>query len=126
MNAKLTKQNIEYEVDLIINEAKKQNQKIITQLFENRELKDIRLLANLLIQQSDLWVLFAAKTENAHLIFAHPESADYNLNELLNQVVHLIDGRGGGRPNFVEAGGKNISGIQQALECARVIVENSI
>jgi len=125
-NAKLNKQNLEYEVQSIIDEANRQNQKVLTKYFENRELKDIRYLANQIIQQSDIWVLFATKTENAHLIFAHPESADYNLNELLNQVVHLIDGRGGGRPNFVEAGGKNVNGIQEAIESAQVIIENSI
>ena len=125
-NALLNKHNIEYEVRSIIDKTNRKNQKVLVQIFENRDLKHIRYLANQLIQKSDQWVLFGFKNEKAHLIFAHPESHDYNLNELLNQVAHLIDGKGGGRFNFVEAGGKNTKGIEEALESARVIVENSV
>jgi alanyl-tRNA synthetase len=125
-NALLNKANMEYEVQSIIEETSREKQKVFVQIFENRDLKDIRFLANQLIQKSDLWVLIGFKNEKAHLIFAHPECHDYNLNELLNQVAHLIEGKGGGRFNFVEAGGKYTKGIEEALESARVIVENSV
>ena len=125
-NALLNKHNIDYEVRSIIDETNRKNQKVLVQIFENRDPKYIRYLANQLIQKSDLWVLFGFKNEKAHLIFAHPECHDYNLNELLNQVAHLIEGKGGGRFNFVEAGGKFTKGIEEALEFARVIVEKSV
>ena len=89
-------------------------------------MADIRYLANQITRNSDIWILFGLQKEKAHLIFACPEKDNYNLNELLNQVVHLIDGRGGGRPNFVEAGGNNKNGTEEALESARLIIENTI
>jgi len=125
-NSKLNKLNLDYEAKEIIAEANKQDQKIIKLNFVDRQLSDIRYLANQIIKQSDLWLLFGLQAEKAHLIFAHPESHNYNLNELFKQVIHLIDGRGGGRPNFVEAGGKNKKGIDEALESARLIIKNSI
>jgi len=125
-NKKLTEQNIIYEAQEHVREAEKEGQKIITRLFENRELNEIRYLAKQIIKSGDIWALFGLKGEKAHLIFARPERSDYNLNELVKQVAHLIEGRGGGRPNFVEIGGPKKSSIDEALQCARVIIENSV
>jgi alanyl-tRNA synthetase len=46
----------------------------------------------------------------------------WNANELIRQLVPLIDGRGGGKPDFAQAGGKNPAGIAALLEKAHEIV----
>ncbi len=122
---KLTEQNIIYEARDLVQEAQQQGKKVITVLFEDRELNDIRYLAKQVIQFGDVWTLFGLNDEKAHLIFAHSDRYDYNLNELVKQVAHLIEGRGGGRPNFVEIGGPKKSSLEEALNSARVIIENS-
>ncbi len=124
-NKKLNEQNIIYEARELVQEAKKQEKKVITILFEDRELSDIRYLAKQVVQVGDVWALFGLNDEKAHLIFARSDSYDYNLNELVKQVAHLIEGRGGGRPNFVEIGGPKKSSLEEALYSARVIVENT-
>jgi alanyl-tRNA synthetase len=46
----------------------------------------------------------------------------WNANELIRQLVPLVDGRGGGKPDFAQAGGKNPAGIPALLEKAHEIV----
>jgi len=123
---KLNEQNIIYEARELVQQAQQQGKKIITVLFEKRGLSDIRYLAKQVIQFGEVCVLFGLNDEKAHLIFARSDHYDYNLNELVKQVAHLIDGRGGGQPNFVEIGGPKKSTIEEALQSARVIIENSI
>jgi len=125
-NRKLTQKNIAYEAQELVRNAEHAGEKVITILFEDRELSDVRELAKQLTQIGDTWALLGLKGEKAHIIFAHSGKSDYNLNELVKQVAHLIDGRGGGRPNFVEIGGSKISALDEALQSARVIVENRI
>jgi len=125
-NKKLYEQNIIYEARELVQETQRQGKKLITILFENRELNEVRYLAKQVIQSGDVWALFGLNDEKAHLIFARPEGHDYNLNELVKQVAHLIEGRGGGRPNFVEIGGPKKSSLEEALNSARVIIENSV
>lgn len=125
-NRKLSEQNIIYEAKELVREAQAQGKKLITILFENRELSDIRYLAKHIIQTGNMWALLGLSGEKAHLIFARPDSNDYNLNDLVKQVAHLIEGRGGGRPNFVEIGGPKKSSLDEALQSARVIIENTV
>ncbi|UCE06617.1 MAG: hypothetical protein JSW07_00830 [bacterium] len=125
-NKKLSEQNIIYEARELVQEAQRQGKKVITILFESRELNEIRYLAKQVIQSGNVWALFGLNDEKAHLIFARPENHDYNLNDLVKQVAHLIEGRGGGRPNFVEIGGPKKPSIEEALQSARVIIENSV
>ncbi len=46
----------------------------------------------------------------------------WNANDLIRQLVPFVDGRGGGKPDFAQAGGKNPAGIAALLEKAHEIV----
>ena len=119
--SKISKKILDFEIKELLAEAA--NQKIIIKIFENRELHEIRFLANQLIKQTDIWLLFGLKSEKAHLILAHSNHYQYNLNQLVQQIAPLIDGRGGGRADFVEIGGKNILAIKTALNQAKEFIE---
>lgn len=43
--------------------------------------------------------------------------------ELVNQLAHYINGKGGGRPDFAQAGGDNAQGLKNALQAVEKIVE---
>ena len=42
---------------------------------------------------------------------------------LIKEIAALVSGGGGGRPNMAQAGGKNPSGIPEALEKAVEVVK---
>jgi len=62
---------------------------------------------------------------NPLLIAAGTELAvqrGFDANALIRQIAPLIEGGGGGRANMAQAGGKNASGLDQALDQAREIL----
>ena len=43
----------------------------------------------------------------------------FHAGNVIKQIAGLVDGRGGGRPNMAQAGGKNAAGIADALAAAK-------
>ena len=50
------------------------------------------------------------------------KSARYNAGTIIKKITPYVKGGGGGQPQFAMAGGKNISGIPQALEAAKALL----
>ncbi|MGL4818418.1 MAG: DHHA1 domain-containing protein, partial [Bacilli bacterium] len=48
----------------------------------------------------------------------------YKAGELIREAAALCDGRGGGRPDMAQAGGKDASGIPNAVQFAKKWVES--
>ena len=46
-------------------------------------------------------------------------NAGFHAGNVIKQIAGLVDGRGGGRPNMAQAGGKNAAGIADALAAAK-------
>jgi alanyl-tRNA synthetase len=70
-------------------------------------------------------VVLAAEGDGAAsvLVAVTPDrTGKWNANDIIRQLVPLIDGRGGGKPDFAQAGGKNPAGIAALLEKANEIV----
>jgi alanyl-tRNA synthetase len=40
------------------------------------------------------------------------------MNTLMRKACELIDGRGGGKPDIAQGGGKNVTALDEALEAA--------
>ncbi|HQY30691.1 MAG TPA: alanine--tRNA ligase, partial [Thermomicrobiales bacterium] len=45
---------------------------------------------------------------------------------IIREIAPLVDGRGGGRPDLAEAGGKNAAGLEAALESARTLIATAL
>ena len=57
--------------------------------------------------------LLAAATDEA-------VAAGFKAGDVIKAIAPCVDGCGGGRPTMAQAGGKDASGIQAALDAARV------
>lgn len=60
-------------------------------------------------------LLGVATGDKAQLIFARGEEAEVDMNKLLQEVLPLVDGRGGGRPTLAQGGGSKQEGVAEAL-----------
>lgn len=73
-------------------------------------------IAILLLQQKGNKVLLAAGTKGC----------DINAGDWIKQVAPIVGGGGGGRPDFAQAGGKDVSKIDAALNQAKKYIEESV
>jgi len=111
----------DYEVRNLINESYLKNDgiKIISKIFEDKNFQEVRELVQKIINLDEsVVVLFGVKSEEAKILFACSRALKYDMNGLIREAGKFIEGRGGGAPNFAQAGGKKAEGIEDALNFA--------
>ena len=115
----------EYEAKRLIDESSLRDDgiKIISKIFEDKNFQEVRELVQKIINLDDSVVVLAGikskgEGEGAKILFACSRVLKCNMNELIKEAGKFIEGRGGGTPNFAQAGGKRIEGIQEALDFA--------
>ena len=60
-------------------------------------------------------ILLAAATDEA-------VAAGFNAGAIIKEIAPVVRGGGGGKPNMAQAGGKDVSKIEEALEKARILL----
>ncbi len=99
---------------------------VVVSRVDGIDAKSLRSVCDRLRERlgSAVVVLAAADDGSASVLVAvtPDRTSQFNANEIIRQLVPLIDGRGGGKPDFAQAGGKNPAGIPALLEKAHEIV----
>ena len=115
----------EYEVKKLIDEASTRDNgiKIINKVFEEKNFQEVRELVQKIINLDDNVVVLAGikskgEGERVKILFACSRVLKYDMNRLIREAGKFIEGRGGGAPNFAQAGGKRVEGIHEALDFA--------
>jgi alanyl-tRNA synthetase len=75
--------------------------------------------------QSGVIVLAAQQGEKASLLAVVTKDlvGRYHAGNIIKQLAPIVGGGGGGRPDFAQAGGKDASKLDAAVEAAYAIVE---
>jgi len=115
----------EYEARNLINESSPVDDgiKIINKVFEEKNFQEVMGLVQKIINLDDNVVVLAGikskrKSEGAKILFACSRALKYDMNRLIREAGKFIEGRGGGTPNFAQAGGKKAEGIEDSLNFA--------
>jgi alanyl-tRNA synthetase len=117
----LIRKLLDYEADSLFAESKQQEDiRLIKKIFNNRQQKEIKLLARKIVEKSPNAVtLFGIKTHaNAQLFFQCTEELAYDMVQLMETACSVIKGRGGGRPQQAQGGGPAVEKLEEALQVA--------
>ncbi|EAK6286447.1 alanine--tRNA ligase [Campylobacter lari] len=71
-------------------------------------------------------ILLLQEKEGKIIIAAGVKDASLKAGALVKEIAQMLGGNGGGRDDFATAGGKDTSKIEQALDHARKIIEESL
>jgi len=109
------------EADELLASVKSTTQgvKVVSQIFDKRDAESLKHLAMALIQHPNTVALLGSRDHDvARLVFAKGEDAPGDMNALMRQACELLDGRGGGKPDMAQGGGKNVGKLEKALVAA--------
>jgi len=112
---------LEYEAKRLIDESSLRDNRIkmISKVFEEESFQEVREMVQKIINLDEsVVVLFGVKKEGAKILFACSRALKYDMNGLTREAAKFIEGHGGGAPNFAQAGGKKVEGIDNALNFA--------
>ena len=120
-NNHLKKRVLQYEAGSILSERKKiGNFHIIAKIFEDRDPKELKILAQTVLENSPGTVtLFGVKAPaKASLLFSRSADLPCDMGKLMQVACAVIHGRGGGLPEQAQGGGTDVEKLEKALQCA--------
>lgn len=100
--------------------------RIVARTFEGRDADALKRLAHALVAHpATIALLGSLDGDNARLIFARSSDATPDMNALMRQACAQLDGRGGGRPDMAQGGGRRVEKLSDAVaEAARRLSES--
>jgi alanyl-tRNA synthetase len=115
------------EAQELFNEAKSgvDGTHVVSKVFNDRDAEALKKLAQALIANTRTIALLASRDQDtARLVFARSADATGNMNQLMRKACELLEGRGGGKPDLAQGGGKNLAKLDQALNAVLSDVVN--
>jgi alanyl-tRNA synthetase len=92
---------------------------VIATVFEDRSADSLKHLARALIAHPNTIALLGSReVDTARLVFARSTDASGDMNGLMRRACEMIEGRGGGKSDMAQGGGKNVEKLREALDHA--------
>ena len=90
---------------------------IIAKVFDDRDADSLKHLALALISHPNVVALLGSRDgDTARLVFARSSDAPGDMNALMRRACEIIEGRGGGKADMAQGGGKNVPALDKAIQ----------
>jgi len=98
--------------------------RVIARIFDERTADSLKHLALALIFHPHTLALLGSRDgETARLVFARSSDAAGDMNVLMRKACEVIDGRGGGKPDMAQGGGKEVAKLEEAIAAVTAILK---
>jgi alanyl-tRNA synthetase len=89
---------------------------IVTQVFEGRDAESLKKLAHAVVSHPGTIALLGSRDKDtARLVFARSADAPGDMSVLMREACVMLDGRGGGKPDMAQGGGKRVEQLEETL-----------
>jgi len=113
------------EAENMLNENQAEGTRIVAQVFDKRDAESLKKLAHALISHPNtIALLGSTDRDTARLVFARSADANGNMNDLMRQACEMIDGRGGGKPDMAQGGGKKLDDLWKVIATVQETLTN--
>jgi alanyl-tRNA synthetase len=93
--------------------------KIVSRVFADRDAESLKRLASAVAAHAGAVALLGSREgDQARLVFARGPDAPGDMGALLREACALLDGRGGGKPDMAQGGGRRAEKLEEAVEGA--------
>ncbi|MGA9996118.1 MAG: DHHA1 domain-containing protein [Pyrinomonadaceae bacterium] len=115
------------EASEMVNAAEERSDgvKLIAQTFDGRDAESLKRLAQRIISHPKAIALLGSRDgEAARLVFARSTDASGDMSALMKEACALLDGRGGGKPDMAQGGGRNLEKLTNAIEAIKAVMSD--
>jgi alanyl-tRNA synthetase len=93
---------------------------VVSQVFDGRDAESLKRLAHALIAKPAVVALLASRDRDmARLVFARSADAPGDMSTLMREACAMLGGRGGGKPELAQGGGKRVDLLDETLVTIR-------
>ena len=93
--------------------------RLVAHVFADRDAESLKLLASAIVTRPGHVALLGARAgDEARLVFARSPDAPGDMSQLLRAACATLEGRGGGRPDLAQGGGRRADLLTGAVESA--------
>ena len=94
---------------------------VVTCVFDGRDAESLKKLAHALMSSPGTTALLASRDKDtARLVFGRSTDAPGDMSALMREACTMLEGRGGGKPEMAQGGGKRVEQLEETL---RLMVE---
>ena len=93
---------------------------VVVQVFKGRDAESLKKLAHALMSNPGTIALLGSRDKDtARLVFARSADAPGDMSALMREACAMLDGRGGGKPEMAQGGGKRVEQLEETLRLMR-------
>jgi alanyl-tRNA synthetase len=97
---------------------------VVKHVFEGRDAESLKKLAHALVAHPGTVALLASRDKDtARLVFARSADARGDMSALMREACTTLEGRGGGRPEMAQGGGKRLDLLDDTLTTISSILD---